>query len=232
MSRLLYDAVDNTPAESHNAQLDNVTGTFDEIWAALTKTTDGFKDPAFAFRSIGHLHLAQDFLTGGTNWINLHLGHRHDPNTSQYAQLVSTTTAPCADFSITPDSTNDSGTNLSGSNLFASNDFYHLKVTTKSTYTILLTYSEGGAAQADLDLYLYNESAVFGASRDMIKYSRAEPDLPAGDAEIESVAVTLNPGNYLINVNAYTGTGYGSPGVTSYNLKLNGTQLCPDDLVQ
>jgi hypothetical protein len=228
VSRMLTDAVDGSSAEgTYPSGSDNISDKFAEIWAALTKTTGGgFRQSSVAFRNIGHLHLAQQALSG-SDWSSIRTGNYQDGDTSEYAQYV--TPAGTCSYSINP---TVAASNLASSNLFLDNDFYHLKITSAGTYTITLTYSDANSAgqEADLDLYLYNESAVFGSSSDIVARSTADPDLDPTTAQTETVTVALSPGNYLINVNAYTGGSFSSADATNYTVKLNGVTLCPASL--
>ncbi|MGE0527938.1 MAG: hypothetical protein AB7P49_12795, partial [Bdellovibrionales bacterium] len=189
-------------------------------------------DPAFAFRNIGHKHLAQGWLqinNNGINWSTARGVEWHDGDTTEYAQLVSTS-GTCS-YSITPTTYSGDTGDLSRSNLFYNNNFYHLKITSAGTYTLRLDYEDATSSgtEADLDLFLYNESARFAVSGDMIGYSRRDPDANAATAEYESVSASLAAGNYLINVNVYTGGPLG--GTANYTLKLNGVELCPASIV-
>lgn len=243
VSRMLYDAVD-AGAEVINpgTAADNVSGKFPEIWAALTKTTRGFRDSTFAFRNVGHLHLAQTWLqnnAGASDWTNIRNGNRHDGDTSEYAQLVSN--GACGGFSYVIDpQAGDTSTLLSGSHMFLNNDFYHLKITSAGSYTLQLNYrdADGAGTKADLDLYLLNESARFASTADQVgKSINDRADTDPTHSETESITVTLSAGNYLINVNAYTGGGLTAAGNTEYELKLTPSggavqNLCPANIVQ
>src|SRR5690606_3322244 len=100
VTRLLWDAYDTDDDGN-----DNIDDKFHEIWAALTKTTDGFRDSTYAFRHIGHLHIAQGKLSA-SDWTNLRNMERHYPDTRDYAQYV--TTGSCADQKIEPQPTDSS----------------------------------------------------------------------------------------------------------------------------
>jgi hypothetical protein len=248
VSRLLWDATDNTPVENINpgTALDDINDEFLYIWSALTKNDRGFRDSDYAFRNVGHLHLSQvwmDANAGGSDWSNIRTGNRHDANTSEYAEYVEFTGAACSDFVIDPQA-GDTSTSVSGSHLFRNNDFYHIKITSAGSYTIQLTYddADGAGTEADLDLFVYNESARFASSSDMVGYSRLDPDSQTNitlanpaTQETESVTATLQPGVYLINVQAYTGGGsatYTAAGNTNYRIRVNGNLQCPVNLAQ
>lgn len=246
VSRILYDAVDGVSAENANGGTDLINGKFKEIWAAFTKTTRGLASSTFAFRSIGHLHLAQVWMqnnadtSNASNWSGIRTLNRQDGDTSQYAQLVSTACAGGAatgDFTIDPMSGVDGGSSLASSHMLLNNNYYHLKITSTASYTVQLRYkdADGVGTEADLDLYLYNSRARIGVAADVKAYSQNDVSStnPITDLELETAGpVTLSPGNYLINVNAYTGSGGGAAGVTNYSLYLNGVKLCPANLVQ
>lgn len=228
VTRMLWDAIDAN-ADTANAATDNVVSSqFDEIWASLTKgsngTDKGFNNSNWAFRNVGHVHYAQQALAA-TDWSTIRTIELQDGNTGEYANYV-TTSGACT-YSLTPVS---GGASLSSSDLFRNNNFYHVKITSTATYTFRLDYSDsnGAGTEADLDLYLYNESARFGTSADTLKYSRATPDGNVGTAQVEEFQISLSPGNYLLNVNAYVGGTTGT--AATYTLKLNGVQLCPGTL--
>ena len=227
VARLLSDVVDTTVETG-----DTVGDNFSTLWAALTKNTDfGFNNSNSAFRNAGQMHSAQAYLVtnnGADSWSNVRTLEKHTSDTSEYAQYV--TTGTCADYSINPTFiTGDSGA-FSTSHLLLNNDFYHLKITTRATYTITLEYEDanGVGTEADLDLYLYNSNARFGYSSDMVKYSRAETDANSATPQTETITKTLSPGDYLINVNVYTGGSLG--GAVNYRLKLGSLTLCPTSL--
>ncbi|HMN67446.1 MAG TPA: hypothetical protein PKC28_02810, partial [Bdellovibrionales bacterium] len=210
----------------------NAGSQFAKIWAAITKSTNGFASGLFAFRNVGQLHLAQSFLTSAGDWANVRATNHHAGDTRDYAEYVKTGGA-CGSYSIDPDSLEDTSTSLSGSNLFWNNNFYYLNVASAGTYTIQLQYidADSSGTEADLDLFVYDEDAVFGSTSSMRAYSRVEPNAGYG-TETETVSVSLAAGRYLINVNAYTGGGRGAAGPTNYTLSLNGSSLCPSALVQ
>ena len=87
--------------------------------------------------------------------------------------------------------------------------------------------------KADLDLYLYNESARFATSADILGSSNQDRvDTNPANPETETITVTLSAGNYLINVNAYTGGGLSTAGNTNYHITVNGNLQCPANIVQ
>jgi hypothetical protein len=242
VTRLLWDAIDNTSTETAFSNTDNVSGKFNEIWASLTKSQYGYRDPHYAFRNVGYLHLSQEWLQANqsaSDWSAIRAMNRHIGDTSRFAQYVEPGT--CSSYSITPTYVSSDTGSLATSDPFYNNRFYYLRVKDPSdssdiglspgTYTIQLNYqdSDGIGTEADLDLYLYNNSARFGNSSDMISYSRAEPDYNASSGQSESITVTLAAGNYLIDVNVYTGGSIG--GAAGFTLKLNdGSTLCPTNL--
>lgn len=227
ITRLLWDAIDNTPTELVNSALDNVSSSFVDIWAALTKSDAGLNKTSLAFRNAGHFHLYQDALSG-TDFSNLRTMEYHAANTSYYAQYV--TTGSTCSYSITPTSVTGDNGSFSTSDLLRNNDFYHLKITSSQSVTLQLVYQDADASgnEADLDLYLYNSTARYGVSDDMVGKSENDPDGSTGSSEYESISTTLGAGDYLINVKVYTGGTLGT--AANYTLKLNGSQLCQSSL--
>ncbi len=231
VTRMLWDAIDSN-GDTQFTATDGVSGKFPEIWAALTKSTYGLKDSTFAFRNVGHVHLAQKWLetyNGGSDWTTIRNVERHTASTADYAQYV--TTGACAAVSITPATVSGDTGSLSTSDLFRNNDFYHLKISSAGSNTITLEYSDADASgtEADIDLYVYNSTARFGVASDMIGYSRQQPDGSAASSQSETVTASFAAGDYLINVNVYTGGSLG--GAVNYSLKLNGSTLCQANLV-
>jgi len=231
VTRMLWDAIDNNADGPTHGATDNVVSSqFDEIWASLTKTSTGFRDSDWAFRSVGHLHYGQQNLTAPTNWSTIRTIEYHDGDTDEYAEYVTAVAAGTCGaypYTLTPIA---GGASLSSSNLFKNNDFFHLKVASTSTLTITLEYIDANTAgvEADLDLYIYNESARFGTSADIAGYSRATPDGNPATAQSESVTRSLSAGNYLINVNAYVGTTTGT--AATYRIRVGAQDLCPATL--
>lgn len=232
VTRLLWDVIDAAADGS-----DNVSNEFSSIWTVLKRTSGGFRDGAVAFRNVGYLHLAQQALQTNfdgsgpvSDWAGVRSENKHDGDESHYAQYVVKSAGTCSGgsmpYSITPVSQVD--TSYSGSDLFNNNRFYHFKITSGGTYTITLTYQSTGT-EADLDLYLYNKSARFATSNDVIKYSIDDPDHDNSTPETESITVGLSAGDYLIDINAYVGTAVGS--LTNFSLTLNGSNLCQGNIV-
>lgn len=242
VTRLLWDAIDGTNSTERNGggslptAGDDISGRFVEIFTALSRTSLGFRDPSYTFRNIGLLHLIQrnmqahESAAGATDWSNIRVLNRQDGDESGYAQYV-VTGSSCSAYSFTPASVSGDTGSLATSDLFRNNDFYHLRITSAGTYTLQLDYVDANASGtvADLDLYLYNKSARFAVTADMIKYSRDTPSQVASATQTEAFSVSLAAGDYLIDVNAYTGGSLG--GTVNYTLKLNGSSLCPGTLV-
>lgn len=228
VTRFLWDVIDTVSDGT-----DNISGEFSSIWAVLKKSTRGYRDSTVAFRNVGYFHLAQEWLnTNGESddWSGVRTQNKHDGDEGHYAQYVVSSASTCSGgampYSITPVSQTD--TSYSGSDLFNNNRFYHLKITSGGTYTIQLTYQSTGT-EPDLDLYLYNKSAHFATSDDVITYSIDDPDHNNATTETESITTSLAAGDYLINVNAYVGNAVGS--LTNFKLTLNGSNLCQGNIV-
>lgn len=232
VTRHMWDALDNTAAESINGGTDNISSAFNQIWHSLTSTS-GFLKPSMAFRQIGHWAAFQTTL-GTTSWAGIRTMERQGASAADYAQYV-TTSGACS-YTLTPSSSTNDGTTDNGtfakSHMLLNNDFYHLKISSTQSVTIVLTYQDANLAgtEADLDLYVYNESARFGVTEDMVGRSENEPTAGFSPAnETETVSATLGPGNYLINVKAFTvPSSVGT--AANYTLTLNGSQLCTASL--
>jgi hypothetical protein len=236
VTRLLWDAID-TNGDTQNSATDNMSARFSDIWASFTSTTKGFGYAGYEFRSIGLLHLIQQSF-GQSNWSQLRTMERHDGNTSQYAQYVTTTCGAASfggsyHYQLTPAVISGDNGSFSTSDRFYNNDFYHLKVTASGTYTIGLQFADADSSgvKADLDLYIYNASARYGVSADILGRSSNNNGGGSAATETESVAVSLSPGDYLINVMAYTAVPSAVGGQAYYNVQINGSNLCPGTIV-
>lgn len=234
ISRFLWDAIDDTTSETVHSASDNIKNGFKQIWASLTKTSNGWLNTALSFHNVGHLHLAQVWLQNndpsGEDWSNIRTIEYHQPDTRDYARpVVATSGVTCADFTLTPANVSGDTGSFSTSDLFRNNKFYHLKISSPTDVSIQLTYEDADHAGtlADLDLYLYNESARYGNSSDILASSLNDPGSVSA-IQTETVATTLSAGNYLINVMVFTK--YSIGGTVNYKLKLNGVQLCPTTL--
>ncbi len=238
VTRMLWDANDSNH-DSANSATDNVDDKFQEIWAALT-STDGFKSTSTAFRDVGLLHQAQATRIGAsTDWTPLRTIEKHVKETQdaglasnterfrrEYALYVDDTPSCSYPFSITPyNDPHDSGT-FASSHLLRNNDFFFYKHP-GGNFQVTLTYQSTGT-EADLDLYVYKESARFGNSSDWVGYSQSNPDENVATSETETVTKSnLAAGDYLINVKVWTG-GTILGGATSYELSIaGGAKLCP-----
>jgi len=261
ITRLLWDAIDpgdnSTGGDSDTftdgTYTDNVNTAFNEIWASLSKSSRGYRDALFAFRNVGLLHLAQEWLhtnQGAQDWTQIRGLNRHLGDTTRYGQTVvpvssgacssSATTTTVAStayyFNVTPTSSPGDDGSLTNSNLFLNNRFYDLKIgstpfASAGSHTLTLEYRDDDQSGtiADLDLYLYNKNARFGTS-DILSDSRQTPSGTVTDPQTESVSYSLSNGDYLINVSVFTGGTLG--GKADFNLKLDGVVLCPYDIVQ
>ncbi len=210
VTRLLWDAIDNTPAEATmNGATDNVNGGFPEIWGSLTKSTGGFLNPWSAFRDVGLFHLGQvrlQALDEGENWANLRTRERHYGDRREYAQLVQTG-GGCAALSrtLTPAVTIGDNGSFATSDLLRNNDFFHYAATSAQGATTFKLNYLGSVVEADLDFYIYNENARYGNSADWVGYSRVRPDCNLATQQSETINLpSLPAGNYLIKVHAYT----------------------------
>lgn len=231
VTRFLWDMLDNTIAETENGALDDITGAFKDIWASLTKLTNGLNDPTLVFRNIGDFHLSQVWLqdnNGGRDLASLRTIEQHQPDKRDYAQPIAP--GSCADITLTPyNSMTDNGS-FSTSDLLRNNDFYHLKVNSNLSnvnFKLITDDLDDIGPKADADFYIYNRNARFGNSSDWIGYSQSDPSPTLAQLDTEEINIGILPaGDYLINVNVYTGLS-SVGGVFSYKILMNGSQLCP-----
>jgi len=225
VTRLLWDAIDITPSEASST--DNINDRFIEIWHSLTASDYWMKATA-AFRAMGLIHEKQTTLPT-TSWSGIRSIEKHQGSTTDYAQYV-TTSGACT-YSMTPTDVSgypffDNGS-FSTSHWGLNNDFYYLRVPSALSATVEFRYwdADGSGSEADIDFYIYNESARYGTSEDIVGYNESEPDYSAATAETASLSGTVPAGKYLLNVKAYTGGAIG--GAIYYTLKINGSFLCP-----
>ncbi|MBC86368.1 MAG: hypothetical protein CL677_04240 [Bdellovibrionaceae bacterium] len=245
ITRMLWDAIDTDDDGSESTD-----SAFSEIWAVISSSeAGGFLGSSSAFRSVGLFHDFQTGLSSGTDWSGVRANAKQREDRLHYARYMDTT-GVCGSglITIVPQSNagnvdaspgvmgSDPG-GLSTSHLLLNNDFYHYKHD-GGTLTVTLTYTTASGTEADLDLYVYSSNGSttfgrFGTSNDIINNVSAEeglsvPNGTVGDTETEQVSQSVPAGDYLINVNVYTGDGAGSS--TDYALQVGGTVLCPADL--
>ncbi|MES2854970.1 MAG: hypothetical protein V4692_03855, partial [Bdellovibrionota bacterium] len=197
---------------------------FSEVWTAFTGAVS-MQSINDRFKSIGRLHALQLALTSADDWTTVVAAEEQRGGSKDYGNLL-TTAGGCAPTTTAMAIKKNAGDEGSPdtSDQFRHNDFLIYNHPGGSA-TILLEWT--GAAVADLDLYLYREDYVYGASTGRVAYSYAESNTTSGS---ESVTASLAAGKYLINVVAYTGVSAylnGSTYNTAYSLKINGVVACP-----
>lgn len=225
VTRMLWDMID-TVADDRFGFTESISDKFSEIWGVLVAQTNGFRDPKLVYKNVGHFHLSHDRLYSGTVITGVRGVERQKGDTSDYADYVEpagTCTMSIKASGSTEGAIGDTGS-FGTSDLFRNNDFYH--IVTNSAQTLTLEYTLG-TTSVDLDLFVYNESAQYGVSQDIVAYQRNDPTLNALNTE----TVTLPAGTHLINVMVYTPSSVAGTTIT-YELKLNGTKLCPSTLVR
>lgn len=205
ISRLLWDAVD--PANEVN---DDIADDFDSIWAVMSRSSGGWQSSLAAFRSVGLFHLFQSTLSGGADWVTLRGAERQINNRSQYAQYV-TPQVGCTGLnrSITPVSISGDNGSFSTSDRFRNNDFHHFYASanlTNAQFRLVYQDADSSGSVADLDFYIYSESARFGVEEDILGFSRDEPSGGPSASQNEVVSLSSMPqGHYLINTFVFTG---------------------------
>lgn len=223
ISRLLWDALDPHPVtdvggpSDPTADADGVVSPFAEIWTVFAGTSSGFKSSALRFRNIGLFHKLQSALTGKTDWTSLRTAEKQINTLTDYATPL-TVPGVCGATNMTI----KKGTNGSfeDSNLYYDNDFYAY-YHTSGTLNVRVAYTPG-ATPADIDLIIWKDGYVYGASADALTSSRQSRAADGGDEEITIVAPA---GWYMINV---MGLPYSTSagGSATYTLYIGGNQAC------
>lgn len=234
VTRLLWDVFDSGGVDTDS---DGINNAFRELWASLTSTSYGFLHPDARFRSVGLLHfIQQNKLTGQSDWSSLRTTHSHGDH-AEYARHVLRTGSCGKIFTIDPyDDPNDNGTFVT-SHLLRNNDFFYYKHSGGAFSLSLRAQtvdSSGGyitELEPDLDLYLYNTSARYGNSADIVASSENYWDNNPSTEQVESLSVSsLAAGTYLINVKIYTGRYlYDNNTSTNYCVGSGFRQICEND---
>ncbi len=238
VARFFWDVFDSGGTDS---DADGVNDEFSELWDIFTNTSTGLKNTSEEFRNAG-LVVENYQNVYGAGWAGLIAdANSRLNNTDEYAVYVDNTGGSCP-FNMSPvwDATSDSGS-FSTSDLLANNDFFYYKHD-GGNINLVLSYDTDNVSddESDLDLFIYNTSARYGNSNDIVGSSQDYFDNNSSTTETESISKSLPAGNYLINVKVYTGTnsssssiGGISPGsripagdALTYTLKTNGVSLC------
>lgn len=242
ITRLLWDAIDDTPSETLYGGTDTTKEKFAEIWAAIT-SPQGLKNPLTNFRDVGLLHQAQaTYIGAASDWTDIRTIERHvtegydsglATNTERfrrkYALYVDDTPSCSHSFVMTP-VLESAPNSFSGSNLVTNNDFLFYKHPGGALALTLSYVTTSGTKQVDLDLFLYKEAGRFGYGSDLAGYSNDSPTTTIGATQTESITLSnLAAGDYLIDVKAWAGSS-AADGVSTatYHLEISGgAQLCP-----
>ena len=201
--------------------------------------------PTSIFTNIGLFNRYLDVLIPGgetTAWNNLLANERQNKTTVDYADPIAaaiTCTArnlsPVVDgtyvLSASPYVAEDR------SNLLRSNDFYQFYYN-GSGGTLSMTYTQVAGMAIDLDLYLYRSSYRYqedeleasGQSTGTVVLKSDRSIILDGGTESFSLA-GVPAGYYLINVkaNTYNKSTAQLNGTASYDLRLGGQFLCPQN---
>lgn len=229
VARLLWDAIKDSGGP---------VSPFSELWTALNGNSNSnfnsMRTVSDPFKSIGRFHYSQDNIASNTDWSSLRVAEDQTLGFVDYATRLKTSGCPSSiEFNPWRPSEADGAGIIQGgfdsgefstSDQLRNNDFYYYQHG-GGTLTLSLTWSGGDAV--DLDLYLYKEGYVFGQGSTMAAYSYETSLVASGS---ETVSKSIPAGQYLINVNAYTGqySGVGTVNHTTYYvLKVNGTVMCP-----
>ena len=244
VTRALWDVLDN------NNDSESVSDGFAEIWGGIT-STQAFNHTYAGFRSVGFFHQRRDSVTSNSpTWTPLRTLAKHSANRSNYALWVNTTVNDCNlttnQYSITPVNKGSDNAALpapggvldnsfSGSHLLLNNDFFHYYHPGGAATFTMTFKTTSGTTSADLDLFVYKDSAVYGEDSSLVNTLSSDEGRTATTGVIntsftETVSDTLAAGHYLINVKVSfknrSSSAMGGP--TDYELKANGVNLCAD----
>ncbi len=242
ITRALWDVFDT------NVDGESVSGAFNEIWAGITNGNGFISGADSKFRDVGLLHSIQNNLTDGvstpiSDWGPLRsiAENGQQDDREHYAQIV-TTGGSCGtrNFNINPlneDRDAEFEHEFETSHLFYNNDFYHFKMISSGPATFQLNYLTSSGVEADLDLFIYNESADYGSQSSILGMDNSFPATsPTLDVESQTVNISNLPaGDYLINVKVKTHHITAMPdtnpaaagGSTDYEILIGGIRLCP-----
>lgn len=243
ITRAFWDAIDPTPLPGASAPGANGGATDDNTNDTLTQPFlnfwnvfhgNAFPGSSEHFRAVGRfLELENNSTLNSSAVLSF---QKINPNRKDYALPLPTKintncpASPSPTPTPIPITANDpSQCNMGGqvvcnrgqldaccSNQMASNDFYDVNYD-GSFSTISLTHVSG---PAQIDLYLYQDGYTFGSQSDIVR-----SDIQANSSNRSINLSGLAAGHYLLNVNVYTGNG--NPAASSYQLFVNGTQVCP-----
>jgi hypothetical protein len=227
ITRTLWGAIAPHPISNIASQENGINGglrvPFRELWYLFTNTNVGFKSKAFHFRNMGlwlrnqsTLNLEDLSPARSAELISSSQDHYAIPVTSTGCAMTNTITGYREPY--------DNGS-FATSNLARSNHFYHIHHNGGSAgFTMRWTPSHEAT---DLDLYLYNETYVFGDTTTMSGISNNSITCTGGSTCTRSLYVgSLPPGDYLLDVMVFTQYSAGS--TSTYNITYNGGQICPD----
>lgn len=242
VARFFWDVFDSGSLDS---DADGVEDEFAELWDIMTTATYGLKNTSEEFRNAGLVVEAYQDNGGGAGWNGLIADVNSRLNdTNEYATYVDNIGGTC-NFTMDPlwDATEDSGS-FSTSFLLQNNDFYFYKHS-GGNINLILNYSTDDPTnplidETDLDLFIYNTSARYGNSNDIVGSSQQYFDDNPLTPETETISKNLPAGDYLINVKVYTGTNATNSSIGSidpderipagdaltYSLTTNGVSLC------
>ena len=214
---------------------DKVTeGSFKEFWSIFSGP---FKNEKHHFRDYGLFMSLQNELGNKTDLSNLFKREKQKPNREDFAAPFpipeNRRSSDCPTIIEATDldrrEKNVFNSYPSVSNQHSSNDFY-LYDHKGGPLSIELTYNPTSKNtldknKADLNLYLYNNKYSYHEDDDMIGSSDNKDDEGS-----ENIRVNISKGAYMVNVMVWTRREERKVVLgdeSTYNLKINGTSLCP-----
>ena len=259
VARLLWDSIDSNSdsmfgfSDDIQGQFQEIWAVLSKSTYGYLDPTFAFRNAGLFHLAQQYLHdHPQGADPAAPDWVNIRGLNAQTADTSHYAQyLVPSTSGSCAGspvlnttnaalpgnsyyFSISPATSALENGSYAASDLFQNNRFYHLHFDSPGVHTLQLIYQDhvGVPKVADLDLYLYDSDGRFAVIQDLLGMSRIgipQTGSPERSLQSETISSQLGAGDYLVDVNVYTGLGPGNP--ADYNLILDEVVLCPGRLV-
>ena len=209
ITRALWDMIDT----NNDANVtDGVSGTFDEIWTAWR----ALGSLSVAFRNIGLLYEVQAAITSPspTNISGVYADENQYGDRKYYANPRNASNTSCT-TTVSSSASHNNVDDFTGNQLYSAFNYFHL-AWAGGTATFQLSYNPSPGSH-DLDLFIYREDHVLFDTDYIVNLN----DSPNDNGNI-SLSAGMPPGNYMVVVQQYSGTGS-----VNYTLTVGGSKICP-----